>query len=315
VSKVARVEVGGEGLHAVALGERALAALEAGFPAAAARFHAHRAREAARRLRRLGGAVTDVLRSQRALLSLVAHDLRSPLIALLDGGLERVLRDTAHYGPLSPEQARVLGRARRSALFLRQLIDEIAEIGGSDAGVARAERTSVAEVLTEAVLETVAAVAPARLDGVPEAADFETLRGALAGHGPLLEADPDSLRAPILTDRSRLRRVLANLLSNAMKHAGDPVEVRARRVDGQLEVAVLDRGPGIPERFRELVFARLRQPEVRAAGAPRGFGLGLAAARELVQSLGGSIRAEAGEGGVGTSILFRIPWRDAPEGP
>jgi signal transduction histidine kinase len=294
-----------EPLEAVLLSPRDLEALARRAPLAAARFERRRAEDAVRRLARLTELVAEALAAERSLLSLLAHDLRSPLLAA-EGGIAELLSRPEKYGPITPSQDRVLRRSRRSLGFLRQLVEEVVDVGRAAASAPRRDRTSLAEVLTEAIPQVLAAIGAARLDGLPEPIEFDPLRAALERQGVVLELEPEVRDLELVIDRSRLVRVIANLAGNALKYA-QGLAVRARREDGEVEIAVSDRGPGIPEAFRALVFDRERQAEMRAAAVPRGFGLGLAGARELVLALGGTIRAETGEGGVGTRIVVRLP--------
>src|SRR5919197_5480771 len=112
---------------------------------------------------------------------------------------------------------------------------------------------------------------------------------------PRVEADPDALE-----------RILANLVSNAVKYSppGAQVRLHARREGAMVEVEVTDHGAGIPDAAR----ARIFEPYYRAAdvGAVRGTGLGLAVVKALVEAHGGSIRIESAPQ-VGTRVTFSLP--------
>jgi signal transduction histidine kinase len=102
---------------------------------------------------------------------------------------------------------------------------------------------------------------------------------------------------PILTKPRALRRVLCNLIDNALKFAGQAdIEVR-RNAAGGIEIAVLDRGPGIPGTELEAVFQPFYRLETSRNRDTGGTGLGLAIARQLAQALGGSLSLAAREGG------------------
>ena len=103
--------------------------------------------------------------------------------------------------------------------------------------------------------------------------------------------------APILTKPRALRRVLCNLIDNALKFAGQAdIELR-RKPDGGIEIAVLDRGPGIPVTEMEAVFQPFYRLETSRNRDTGGTGLGLAIARQLAQALGASLSLAAREGG------------------
>ena len=110
-------------------------------------------------------------------------------------------------------------------------------------------------------------------------------------------------RVPV--DAARIRQVLANLLSNAVRHTPPggrvTIEVRAAADDDQVEVRVTDTGSGIPHELLPTVFERF----VKERGSS-GSGLGLAIARDLVEAHGGTIGATS-EPGRGTVVAFRLP--------
>jgi signal transduction histidine kinase len=309
-----------EDTEAVAIPPRVMLRLEELAPLAAGRMFRALFLEASRRLRAGNEALAAQFRSrldqlqresqEKEFMHLLAHDLRSPL-AIVDGGLRQVLDGEAKYGPLSPAQARILKRSRRSALFLRQLLEEILEVGRSEAGASRAERTTLGDVLLEAIPQSLARVEGPTLDGIDDQS-YEAIRTALERQGLELPTDAALLGASFYVDKMRLVQILMNLVGNALKYAPGAVQVRARRDGARLEIVVNDRGPGIPEAFRSSIFERFKQAGAKAEGVPRGFGLGLAGARQLVEALGGKIRAEPGEGGVGTAMVFWIPWRETP---
>ena len=105
-------------------------------------------------------------------------------------------------------------------------------------------------------------------------------------------------------DASRLAQVLVNLLSNAAEAspASAVIEVRAARVSGAVEVAVVDHGPGVPAALRTRIF----EPFFTTKPHGRGTGLGLAIAYGLVEAHGGALRLEDTPGG-GATFVVRLP--------
>lgn len=115
----------------------------------------------------------------------------------------------------------------------------------------------------------------------------------------------DNAQAVTITRPHALRRILANLIDNALKFAGE-VEVQVGHADGAIVIAVRDRGPGIPDDQLNAVlqpFYRLEQSRSRDTG---GTGLGLAIAHQLAQVIGGSLRlANRDGGGLSAEIVLR----------
>lgn len=112
----------------------------------------------------------------------------------------------------------------------------------------------------------------------------------------------------VRVDAMLIEQVLFNLLDNALKYSPpeEPVRIECRRENEQLLIAVIDRGPGIPEGDREKVFDmfyRIKQSDSRSAGT----GLGLAICRGILSAHGGSIVAPPGRDGMGTCMEARLP--------
>ncbi|GIW71356.1 MAG: hypothetical protein KatS3mg102_0898 [Planctomycetota bacterium] len=319
----------GTALELAVVPATALAAIEQEDPVAALRLCRAMLLENVRRLRRTNEAVAahfhelvrrlEHERLEGELLHLIVHDLRSPL-AVCEAGLSQLLERADKYGPLTERQQRVLRRSRRSAIFVRQLVEEILELGRAEIREPRREWTTIAEILLEALPQCLARVEGPSLEEVADPSRIETVIAALAAQQIHIEADPATLEMPLLTDRLRMTQILLNLIGNALKYAPGWMAIRiARPAEGRMRIAVVDRGPGIPEEMRASIFERYRQHEAKRRGVPRGFGLGLAGAAQLVATLGGTIRAEPGDGGVGTRLVVEIPThlpeRTVPPGP
>ena len=222
---------------------------------------------------------------EAGLLAEVAHELRTPLGAIL--GFAELL------GMSPPARApEYLAHIRDCGTHMQALIDGLIEFGGTRSGAAALAEENVAP---RALLDDAALLVG------PQAA----ARGIAIAVGVEPPLDGASLRG----DRRALRRILANLLANAVRytHAGDRIALLARpAADGGAELSVVDHGPGIPA--AEL--ARLGEPfrrgsAERARGSP-GSGLGLAISRALAQAHGGALRLESAPG-AGTRATLVLP--------
>ena len=133
----------------------------------------------------------------------------------------------------------------------------------------------------------------------------------------------DNLPVLVDVDRDRIKQVVINVLSNAVKFvpAGNGrITVRLRRDNGEAMVAVQDNGPGIPEAYQGLIFERFRQGGNTMTDKPQGTGLGLPISREIIEHFGGKLWVESTTGGLnadgatiesGSTFLFTIPLADA----
>jgi signal transduction histidine kinase len=127
--------------------------------------------------------------------------------------------------------------------------------------------------------------------------------GETAGKGVAVRVAVPADLPMVSIDPLRIREVLINLLSNALRFTppGGVVSIDARSVNGAITVTVKDTGPGIAAEDLPKIFERFYKGR-----SSRGSGLGLTIARKLVVAHGGSIRAES-EAGAGAAVMFTLP--------
>src|SRR5574341_913570 len=143
----------------------------------------------------------------------------------------------------------------------------------------------------------------------------ELVRNAIELLQPMADASkvslvidvPDRL-PPLKADKTRVDRILMNLLDNALRFtpANGAITLRTRHEGDRVTVSVNDTGRGIPAEQRERVFDRFVQVE-NENKVTGGYGLGLSYCRSAVQAHGGEIRAEEGDNGIGTKMVFWLP--------
>lgn len=219
---------------------------------------------------------------QKLLSHSAVHDLRNTLTLSL-GSLELLLMD--HGGPLNHEQRELIETALLGTTRTIELAQTILDLARFEAGAFPLTRSPLDVAALGELLERVAG--PRRTLGQAIAID-------VAGPVP-----------PAQVDRDILERVLANLLDNAMKYAPrSPVDLTVRADAQAFEIAVRDRGPGIPAHARSDVFAPFRQ--ATDGQARQGSGLGLAFCRLAVEAHGGSIRLESPPDG-GARFAIALP--------
>jgi two-component system sensor histidine kinase BaeS len=205
----------------------------------------------------------------------LGHELRTPL-TVLQGEIEALV-DGIH--PPNNEQ---LNRLLEEISVMSRLLDDLRTLSLSEAGELKLEKE------------------PVDLLGLIEDA-VATYRGSAERAGVKIAIEGG--QAEVVADPVRLREVIANLLSNALRHsqAGDLVTIRHRPAGPGREVAVIDQGPGIAPDLLPRIFERF----VKGPGST-GTGLGLAIARDLVRAHSGSIEASNRAEG-GTEIRFTLP--------
>jgi signal transduction histidine kinase len=230
--------------------------------------------------------LSELARVRQETIELLVHDLRTP-VAVIDGCLQML------HSSFSPEEMesvdKILSLAERSTGRLMSLLEDLL-------GAARQERTLAALVYEPINL-------PRLLQEAVESA-MTAIRDA--GLALDLELPP---RLPLtLGDRAQLRRVIDNLVENAVSYTpdGGRITVAAKQVEDGIEVSVTDTGPGVPEEHREIIFERFtRVPGVQ--GRRQGFGLGLYFCRQVIEAHGGDIWVEPGPGQAGSRFVFTLP--------
>lgn len=231
---------------------------------------------------------------RNTLLAAIAHDHRTPLATIL--GAASSLHDQADR--LSPDQQ------RRLAASIVDEATQLSRLTENTLQLARLDNPGLALPLDwESAEEIVGTV-------------MRQLRRRDPGHRvrARVEADLPLLRC----DARLLVQALDNLVDNALKHGPPeaPVELVARRIAGQVVLAVRDRGPGVPPAERELIFEPFRrgQAHAGAAGPPRGAGVGLALCRAIARAHGGELKLRArGHGGSAFELWMPVP--PLPPGP
>lgn len=210
----------------------------------------------------------------------LTHDLRTPLTAVT-GAADNLLGEIA--GKLTDDQREYVEIIREHALRLNATIGELLE-------AARVEAGKIALAVSEVDVREVADEVRRGLE--PLARE----RG--------LAVDVEGASAPLVADREKLRRVLENLVGNAVKYTprGGHVAVAVTPASDRVEVTVRDDGPGIPAD----VLPRLFDRYVQGAAGQAGTGLGLSIARNLVRLHGGDVTV-ASKPGQGNEFLVVLP--------
>jgi len=218
-------------------------------------------------------------------LANMSHELRSPMNAIM-GFTNMVLRRS---GDALPERQKGnLEKVLEAGDRLLESINGLLDLSKIEAGRMDVEvkRFSVADLVKSCCAEA------------------EPLVAEKAGVDLICDADDGIGEAE--TDEGRVRQVITNLLSNAVRHtdAGE-VAVRARKEDDEIVIAVSDTGAGIPEEALDTIFEEFRQVEGSDA-ARKGTGLGLPIAQKTTELLGGSTSV-ASTVGKGSTFTVRLP--------
>jgi hypothetical protein len=243
-----------------------------------------RAEEQARALLRL----EEAARARGALISLMAHEIRTPLTSF-DAYLEGLRRRLARGDP-AIEAA--FSRLKAQIERLAKLTDELGEAGRLES------KQELPLAMRDEDLGEI----------VREAAAFHATALAARGGGRRLTLACDPGPMPIRAHRARIEQVIANLVENAVKYSpeGGDVELRLGREDGWYRLEVADHGIGIPEEDLPRLSERYFRAGNVAGDQYPGLGIGLAITRDVVARHGGSIDFRS-KLGAGTTVTIRLP--------
>ncbi|MGE5133273.1 MAG: PAS domain S-box protein [Gemmatimonadota bacterium] len=226
-------------------------------------------------------------------VSQVSHELRSPLTSIL-GYLEML--DGGRAGRLNPEQERVIGIVQRSGQRLLALIEDLLLLSRIEAGTLRIE---LAEVRPAAVIEEV------RESFLPAIQDKRLRLRLDLDRGITMQADA-----------AQFERVVANLISNAVKFTppGGQLRVSCVRDGPDVVLEVRDSGIGIPPDEQERLFTRFFRSSISSALEARGTGLGLYIVKQVAEGHGGGVSAQSAPG-EGSAFIVRLPASPQTPGP
>ena len=243
--------------------------------------------ESNRELNEANAKLRELAELREEFLALTTHDLRSPL-TVISGVIS--FFTSGRLGELSPEQKNMVSMMERNTQNLIELVNDLLDASKLESGAIRLDVSSldVRRVLDE-LRESI--------DPLAKEKGIE-----------LVETVPADLPA-VEADRAKLRRILLNLLSNALKFTqkGGRVEVRAERLEqDRVRLSVSDTGVGIAPDDIERLFDKYEQARSRATRGEKGTGLGLYITKQLVELHGSQINVKS-EVGKGSTFSFTLP--------
>ncbi len=240
-----------------------------------------------RALRDRNEALEQADRLKSEFVANISYELRTPLNSII--GFSEVLRDDM-FGPLNERQAGYVGDILEASGSLLDLIDDLLDLATIEAGYLELDRSD--------------------FDGYTMIGSVAALYRERARHAELdLVVDCPQNIGPVHGDERRLKQVLSNLVSNAIKFtpAGGAITVGARHRDSDIVFFVSDTGVGIPEGEQERVFEKFERGS-GAAGPQSGVGagLGLSLVKSLIELHGGDVQMESSPD-AGTTVYCRLP--------
>lgn len=238
-------------------------------------------------------AKKEAERLKQEVIAMVSHDLRAPLSSL-GITLDLILEGVA--GDLNERGHRLVSVGRRSVASLIAIINDLLDIERFESSGFKLdyEDSEPAQMVSDAINVVLPEAESRKIRVVQECDDID-----------------------LVVDKERLKRVLQNLINNAIKFSPDDKEIKITCQSGgngtggsvsadEAVFRVADHGPGIPAEKRESVFEKFSQVGTGSEGERRGSGLGLAICKTIVEAHGGRIGIDENEGG-GSVFWFTVP--------
>jgi signal transduction histidine kinase len=218
-------------------------------------------------------------------LAKMSHELRTRLTAII--GFCEVLLGGMD-GELKVEQTEDVTQIHKSGIVLLELVNEILDLSKIEAGKLE---VAIRDVQLQNVVDEVIAT-------MVQIAESKALK---------LTSNLSPAASVVMADPGRLREILTNLVSNAIKFTSSgSVTITSARLDGMAEISVIDTGIGIAPEARERIFEEFRQANDEITQTYGGTGLGLSIARKLAELQGGRMGVES-QPGNGSRFWFTLP--------
>jgi signal transduction histidine kinase len=235
-------------------------------------------------LQRVYGELELASEHKSQFLANMSHELRTPLNAII--GFSEILQEQM-FGELNERQLAYVKDVLEAGQHLLSLINDVLDLAKIEAGRMELELSQVAvpDVLRNAV-------------------SMHSEHASRGGIDLALTTEPEEIT--ITADERRVRQIVFNLVSNAVKFtpSGGRVDISAHAKNGEVEIAVADTGPGVSAADLETIFEEFEQ--TAAGKQAEGTGLGLPLSRKLVELHGGRLWAES-EPGKGSTFRFTLP--------
>lgn len=227
-------------------------------------------------------------RARRDMVANISHELRTPIANI------RLIIDSLFHEQEKPKRKQSTSAVRaiaRETDSLLWLVQELLDLSMIESG----------QAILRMVEEPLGSIVAEAIERVEDQSDAKEIQ--------IVDETPTDLQ--VLADRDQVRRVLINLIHNAIKWSPprEKIRVRASGDGDEVTISVLDKGPGVPEEFRERIFERFYQVDPSRSGG-EGTGLGLAICKHIVEAHGGRLWVEDNletKDGKGGCFKFTLP--------
>jgi two-component system, OmpR family, sensor kinase len=236
---------------------------------------------------------------------ILIHDLKVP-ISVIDAGAKSLLNRRDSYGPLTDKQVKVLKRIIRNTLTTQRLVNDVLELGRSREGVMITSKFPVSALVTSVIMEIFDLYDPGVTEIVRKVKTYEELEKAIQESGARLSFDAKVWKTMLHLDEAKVRQILRNLVTNAIKHRSSFVEISGKIKGKLLILKVKDDGRGIPPADHQKIFETYFTTGSSIESAIMSHGLGLAGVMVLLKDMGGTLTLNSDQG-KGAEFTVTIP--------
>jgi hypothetical protein len=236
---------------------------------------------------------------------ILIHDLKVP-ISVIDAGAKSLLNRQNFYGPLTDKQIKVLKRIIRNTLTTQRLVNDVLELGRSREGVMITSDFSISALVTSVLMEIFDLFDPLVADVIRKIRTYEELKKAVQASGARLSFGPVLWKTMVHLDEAKVRQILRNLVTNAVKHRSSFVEISGDLEEKSLILKVKDDGRGIPPTDHQKIFETYFTTGSSIENAINSHGLGLAGVMVLLKDMGGTLTLNS-DNGKGAEFIVTIP--------
>ncbi|MBW1935596.1 MAG: sensor histidine kinase [Deltaproteobacteria bacterium] len=235
------------------------------------------------------------MEKSRIKLDFLVHDLKVPL-AVIEAGIQALLQRRDKYGPLTEKQVKVLERALRNTIITKTLVNDALELGRSSEGVIYKTPFKLASIVQDTFLEIFDLRDQETAERIRECNSLQALKQVLSERGVFLAVEEQLWNESFLQDERKVKQILRNLLSNALKYRKKRVDIKIERGEKELNIFIKDDGEGIPSRYHKKIFECYFQMDMEENHCVRGHGVGLAGVLVLLEDMGGEMSLQSDEG-------------------
>ena len=240
-----------------------------------------------RELHKKNSELSQLNKLKNQFLGMAAHDLRKPagIVQMFAGALLEELGET-----LSERHEKFLGYIMSSGVSMAQIINDFLDVALIESGYfpVMRQKLSFSGLLEE---------------------NIELHKMVSSKNGIDIKIDQQDTLPEIYIDKSKIEQVLNNVVGNAIEHSPEngQITIKARLLNGFIEVSIVDQGPGIPESISTSLFRPFATDASKKPNGKVGYGLGLAISKKIIEAHGGEISANNNIDGRGATFTFTLP--------